>query len=241
MRGLSGNCERWEKLFMKKRQIFRWILISGLLFFLLLGTAGLWLWHGVHTVPEYYTGLAVTEQTRKTAEADSRSMERKVQVLRRKLRKEQMWVLEFTQDELNHWLAIAIGEKRSGMLPRRLRDPRGVILEDRILAGVTVDLPEYRGVVSVEFYPRILEPNVVEVELRNVSAGTVKVPASLLEDSIRQLAREISLPLDVRNEGGRTFLRYVFREGDLFVDEKSVEVHTLTLKGKSIVLTGGVH
>ena len=152
-----------------------------------------------------------------------------------------MWILEFTQDELNHWLAIAIGEKRSGMLPRRLKDPRGVILEDRIQAGVTVDLPEYRGVLSVELYPKIVEPNIAEVELKNVAAGTVKVPARFLEEVIRQVAQEMSLPLEVRNEGGGTILRYAFREGDLFVDEKAVDVHTLTLNGKKVILTGGVH
>lgn len=226
---------------MKKRRIFRWILIFGLLFLLISGVIGSWLWCGIHTVPQYYAELAITEQTRKSAEADSRAMERKVQVLRHKLRKEEMWILEFTQDELNHWLAIAIGEKRSGMLPRRLKDPRGVILEDRIQAGVTVDLPEYRGVLSVELYPKIVEPNIAEVELKNVAAGTVKVPARFLEEVIRQVAQEMSLPLEVRNEGGGTILRYAFREGDLFVDEKAVDVHTLTLNGKKVILTGGVH
>ena len=226
---------------MKKRRIFRWILIFGLLFLLISGVIGSWLWCGIHTVPQYYAELAITEQTRKSAEADSRAMERKVQILRHKLRKEEMWILEFAQDELNHWLAIAIGEKRSGMLPRRLKDPRGVILEDRIQAGVTVDLPEYRGVLSVELYPKIVEPNIVEVELKNVAAGTVKVPARFLEEVIRQVAQEMSLPLEVRNEGGGTILRYAFREGDLFVDEKAVDVHTLTLNGKKVILTGGVH
>ena len=104
-----------------------------------------------------------------------------------------------------------------------------------------MDLPEYRGVLSVELYPKIVEPNIAEVELKNVAAGTVKVPARFLEEVIRQVAQEMSLPLEVRNEGGGTILRYAFREGDLFVDEKAVDVHTLTLNGKKVILTGGVH
>lgn len=225
---------------MKKHRIFRWILTSFLLLFFTCGALGLWLWHAVSSVPQFYQELAITAEARKAAEKNSDSMERKVRSLRYRLRKEKMWILEFNQDEFNHWLAIAIGEKRPGVIPHRLKDPRGLILEDRILAGVTVNLPEFQGVISVEVFPSITVPNTVDVELKNVSAGTVKLSGKLFQSLIERFAQDAALPIEVLNQDGRMILRCHLREGDLVVDDQTIEVQHLAIAGKSILITGMV-
>ena len=223
---------------MKKRKIIQKLIIACLFLTAAGGGIAFWLWRGVHAVPEFYAQLEVTEKNREKAEKNSQKMAVKVQKLRRTIRKEKIWLLEFTQDELNHWLAIAIGEKRPGMLPHRLKDPRGMILEDRIRAGVTVDMPEFKGVVSVEVFPRISEPNVLDIELKNVSAGNVRMPAWIFESLIQEVANSASLPIEVLNQEGMTVLRFRFRDGDLCVDEIPVQVNTVSVNGKKILVTG---
>lgn len=222
------------KMFRILRRIFVFLLILVLLF----GGCALWLWHSVQQEPEFYRALAITPETRADAEKDSASMEAKVRVLRHQFRKDGQWKIIFTEDEFNHWLAIAIGEKRPGMVPHQLKDPRGVILEDRILAGIRVDTPEFKGVVSVEVFPSVSSPNTVDIELKNVSAGTISVPPSLLEKVLQQGAREASLPVEVLHENGRTILRFRFQDGDLFFEKHSIEVRSITLKGKALNISG---
>jgi len=216
-------------------------LLYVFLFLILLAAGlGLWSWRATKQVPTFYTELEITDQTRKGAEKDSRMMEFKVQRLRHTMKLGKIWLLEFSQDELNHWLAIAIGEKRPGMIPHQLKNPRGVILSDRIQAGVTVDAPEFKGVVSLECVPVISEPNVLEVELLTVSAGSLKMPGKLFRKIIERGAASASLPVEVLDRDGKMVLRMPLRKGDLAFEGHVIQVNTLTFQDGKILVTGTV-
>lgn len=223
---------------MKIRKGIRIVLLIFLFLTVLGGGIAFWLWQRTHAVPEFYSRLEVTTENRAAAEQNSRNMETKIRKLRRSIRREKLWLFEFTQDELNHWLAIAVGEKRPGMFFQRLKNPRGLILEDRIQAGATVDMPEFKGVISVEIFPRVPEPNVVDIELKNVSAGKVKMPARIFERLIQEVADGASLPVEVLNQNGATILRFRFKEGDLCVDEIPLQINTVSVSEKKILATG---
>ena len=214
-------------------------ILSVLLFLVLLvGGLGLWFWHAAKQVPDFYKELEVSQESRQDAEKDSQAMEQNVQRLRHTMKLGRIWLLEFSQDELNHWLAIAIGEKRPGMIPHQLKNPRCKILPDRIQAGVTVDSPEYKGVVSLECVPLISEPNVVEVELLNVSAGSM--PGKLFQKIIRRGAESASLPVEVLDRDGKMVLRMPLRKGDLAFEKHIIQVNTLTFKDAKIMITGTI-
>ncbi len=225
---------------MKFRRVVRWFLTILLVLVLILGGIALWVWHGVNQEPEFYKNLAITAETRSAAEKDSASMELKVRVLRNQFLRNKEWKILFTEDEFNHWLAISIGEKRPGMIPHQLKDPRGLILKDRILAGVRVDTPEFQGVVSVEVFPSVSSPNTVDIELKNVSAGTVSIPPQLLESLIQQTARDASLPVEVLHVDGRTLLRFHLQEGDLFFENHAIDVRSISLDENVLWLSGTV-
>lgn len=214
-------------------------LLYILLFLVLLfGGLGLWFWHAAKQVPEFYKELEISQESRQDAEKDSQAMEQKVQRLRHTMKLGRIWLLEFSQDELNHWLAI--GEKRPGMIPHQLKNPRCKILPDRIQAGVTVDAPEYKGVVSLECVPVISEPNVVEVELLSVSAGSVKMPGKLFRKIIKRGAESASLPLEVLDRNGKMVLRMQLRKGDLAFEKHIIQVNTLSTQDGKIMITGTI-
>ncbi|MCR5164358.1 MAG: hypothetical protein K6C40_10105 [Thermoguttaceae bacterium] len=216
-------------------------ILSVLLFLVLLvGGLGLWFWHAAKQVPDFYKELEVSQESRQDAEKDSQAMEQKVQSLRHRMKLGRIWILEFSQDELNHWLAIAIGEKRPGMIPHQLKNPRCKIFSDRIQAGVMVDAPEYKGVVSLECVPKIPEPNVVEVELLSVSAGSVKMPGKLFQKIIRRGAESASLPVEVLDRNGKMVIRMPLRKGDLAFEKHIIQVNTLTFKDAKIMITGTI-
>lgn len=222
------------------KKFFCCLLYVLLFLVLLIGGLGLWFWHAAKQVPEFYKELEISEESRQDAEKDSQAMEQKVQLLRHRMKLGRIWLLEFSQDELNHWLAIAIGEKRPGMIPHQLKNPRCVILSDRIQAGVTVDAPEYKGVVSLECVPVISEPNVIEVELLSVSAGSIKMPGKLFRKIIQRGAASASLPVEVLDRDGKMVLRMPLRKGDLAFEKHIIQVNTLTFKDKKILITGTI-
>lgn len=229
---------------MKKHPILRCFLILFAVLILLATVGGLYVWHAVHSVPEFYSALEITPETRVQAEVDCDAMEQKVRVFRHSIRKSDAWLLNFTQDELNHWLQIAVCEKRPGMIPHQLSHPRGVILEDKIQVGVTVDTPEYKGVVSFELVPSVPEPNVVDIELQSVTLGNLQLPfpsTHFLGTLVCKIAEDMSLPIEVSYRDALIYIRLRLREGDIMVDNRSIELHTLFLDGKNVQLTGLVH
>ncbi len=228
---------------MKIRKIFRWFLLLFFLLFLTAGGIGLYVWNAVHAVPEFYSALEITPEKRVQAEVDSDAMELKFRNWRRDVRRGSAWILTFTQDELNHWLAIAICEKRPGIVPHQLSNPRGEILENgRIRVGVTVNAPEFQGVVSMELIPRVVEPNVVEVDFVNISVGKLKLLASRIWETIlSKVAQDAALPIEVMWRDGAVVTTIRFREGDLFFDNRSIEIHTLHINDKNVQLTGLIH
>ena len=216
-------------------------ILSVLLFLVVLfGALGLWFWHAAKQVPDFYKELEVSQEARQDAEKDSQAMEQKVQRLRHTMKLGRIWILEFSQDELNHWLEIAIGEKRPGMIPHQLKNPRCVILPDRIQAGVTVDAPEYKGVVSMECVPKIPDPNVLELELLSVSAGSIKMPGKLFRKIIKRGADSASLPVEVLNRDGKMVLRMPLRKGDLAFEKHIIQVNTLVCEEGKIMITGTI-
>ena len=92
------------------KKFFCCLLYVLLFLVLLIGGLGLWFWHAAKQVPEFYKELEISEESRQDAEKDSQAMEQKVQLLRHRMKLGRIWLLEFSQDELNHWLAIAIGD-----------------------------------------------------------------------------------------------------------------------------------
>ncbi|MDO4629215.1 MAG: hypothetical protein Q4C70_08540 [Planctomycetia bacterium] len=228
---------------MKKRKIFRWIFLLFFFFLLTAGGVGLYVWHATHSVPEFYSALEITPEKRVQAEVDSDAMELKFHNWRREIRKSSAWILTFTQDELNHWLAIAIGEKRPGIVPHQLSNPRGEILENgHIRVGVTVNAPEFQGVVSMELIPRVVEPNVVVVDFVNISVGKMKIIGPRIWGRIlSKVAQDAALPIEVHWHDGTVMMTIRFRKGDLYFDNRSIELHTLHIDGKNVQLTGLIH
>ena len=222
------------------KKIFLRLLYVFLFLAVLIGGLGLWSWHAAKQVPDFYKELEVSQEARQDAEKDSQAMEQKVQSLRHRMKLGKIWLLEFSQDELNHWLAIAIGEKRPGMIPHQLKNPRCVILSDRIQAGVTVDAPEYKGVVSMECVPKIPDPNVLELELLSVSAGSIKMPGKLFRKIIQRGAASASLPVEVLDRDGKMVLRMPLRKGDLAFEKHIIQVNTVSFKDEKILITGTI-
>lgn len=228
---------------MKIRKIFRWFLLLFFLLFLTAGGIALYVWNAVHSVPEFYSALEIVPEKRVQAEVDSDAMELKFRNWRRDIRQGTAWILTFSQDELNHWLAIAICEKRPGIVPHQLSNPRGEILENgNIRVGVTVNAPEFQGVVSMELIPRVVEPNVVVVDFVNISVGKLKLLGPRIWGRIlEKVAQDAALPIEVLWHDGLVMMTIRFREGDLYFDNRSIELHTLHIDGKNVQLTGLIH
>ncbi|MDO4570409.1 MAG: hypothetical protein Q4D38_08500 [Planctomycetia bacterium] len=216
-----------------KRILF--LLLFIVLFSLCVGGG---VWWAIKAQPSFYKELAVVETNREKVILDSDKMCEKVRKLRHAAARKTRWEIEFSQDELNHWLAIEISEKKAGLLPRRLKNPRGQIVDGLIQAGVFIDFPEFQGVVSLDIVPRVIRPNVIQIELRRVRCGVLPVPLRLIAGEIEAKAKEYAIPLQIEATSGALLLTTELMDGDLVYEGKNIVIEEIEISGKNIRLLG---
>ena len=200
-------------------KLFRKILIYFSLFLLCVLLGGLLLWYASTLEPLFYKNLAVQNVSR--AEENSKVMTQKILDVTRDLKApgEHEWSLEFTEDELNHWLEIEGKKKKGIVLPRRVSDPRGTIRENQIRCGARLDMDwrdfDYEGLISVDFFPYMEEPNVFKLKLYAFRVGMVPLPKTIVLGLLTKYAEEMKLPIEWLKEDGYHVLRVAFTPGEL--------------------------
>ncbi|MDO4584652.1 MAG: hypothetical protein Q4D62_11180 [Planctomycetia bacterium] len=219
-------------------RLLRRILLIGFLLMLLLAGVGLWVWYGIGQTPTFYADLAVTAEKRAAAEEDCKRMTRKVLQLRNQMNRQGAWSIEMTQDELNHWIALELEEKHPGFISRRILQPRGEILGEKIRAGATIDAREFQGVASVEVIPSLEGPNIINIEFLRIQAGIVPLPRKILLDFATEKAREYALPIQWRQSHGNPVLRVVLNEQEFRVHGRPQVLERLEVGDGKIVLEG---
>ena len=219
-------------------RIIKWTIIILFIAALILCLGGLLLWSGLKEEPDFYRELAVTSENSEQAQADSDSMRQKVAELRKAIRTKEHWEFDCTQDELNHWLAVYIRERHPGMIPRQLKDPRGVVLPDGIRAGITVDTPEYKGVLSVDILPEVEAPNVLVARLRRIRLGVVSIPLRAVRTIVGEAAQQYALPIEWMESEGEPKLRLKLQNSDIRYDHRDILIESIEIRGRSIHLSG---
>jgi hypothetical protein len=145
-------------------------------------------------VPEWYQRAADTVEPARQRKA-SDEMERRVTDLASGVESTGKWKVLFTAEQVNGWLAVALKEKHSDLLPPDLTDPRVAIEPDGITIGGRFRRASIDSVVSLKVDVFLAEPNVIAARIRNARAGALPWPLGRVLDVISKAARENEVPL----------------------------------------------
>ncbi len=85
---------------------------------------------------------------------------------------------EFTQDQLNAWLATQLTSSSEIALPSGIENPRVVLRPRQQTLYFTLEASKFSSAISIELGMKLAEqPNAVELKLQSIHAG--KLPISL--------------------------------------------------------------
>ena len=124
------------------------------------------------------------------------------------------WSAEFTQNEVNGWLAEEATEEDSESIPREVRDLRVQFTRGTLLLGCRVEQPNWNGVVSLTLEPRVPEPNRLDVEIESARAGLLPVPLNSVLDRIVAALVQNGWRATRRVEQGRDVISVALDRGD---------------------------
>ena len=183
------------------RKILRTILwvAASLAVLAALGAAGLY--QAWRHEPEFYTkALAASPQEYEKAGDE---LEKNVLELRNEVRREGRWEVEFSDEQINGWLAVDLQKNFSDLLPKTIQDPRVAISQSEILIACRFDDGKAKTILSLGVDVRLTdEPNVVAVRFRRARAGSIPLPLSRVIDKITDAARHSDVALRWAQEQG---------------------------------------
>jgi hypothetical protein len=183
-----------------KRKRLGLVATLGVLALAALGGGVVW---ALLQVPDFYEE-ALTAQVEPTARKQAaETLVQQTMKLVDDINHENTWCEEFTQQQINSFLAEDLHEKYSDLMPKQVQDPRVFFSGGSIHVGFRYDDKKYKGIVSVKARPWIPAPNQLAVEIESVRAGLVPIP-------LEQIMTEIDKRIEA--EGWHT--RWTQRNGN---------------------------
>lgn len=217
---------------MKRKSL---LLTLGLVGLLLLGVGSALAWL-LYSEPELYAQAAVPAGGDR--QRSSQEFEKKAFDLLSEIQNEDNWQGEFTEQQINSWLAEDFVESNlARQLPSQITEPRVAFRPGKLFLAFRYGGEDLNTVVSIEAKVWVArrEPNTVAFEIESLKAGALPLTPKFLQDELTEGARQNNIDVQwYRNDGNPVA---VFR---LQADRRDpgVQLLDLELKQGSVLLKG---
>ncbi len=204
----------WTRTFLK---------VTALGLSLLLVVPGGVLWLAQQTPAFYPTSLEMSDEE---AFAAGESLEVAALYLRNDVMEEDTWVAEFSEHQINGWLASDLPRKFSTFRSEEIRDPRVDIEPGKFKIALTTEIKNVETVVvaAIEFFPTGIT-NEFGLRVLSVHAGWLPIPISFFTKRITEVL-----------ERNHVQIRWYNDSDGLPVALATVPKHQLRYQGKQIVI-----
>lgn len=163
----------------------KFVLFSGSLLVLLVGVAGIVYW-SLTRVPGFYRRALQDASDPEMRRREAKRFVQRSLRLVEKMQNQDAWSEEFTQQQINGWLAEKLSENSARLLPPDFEEPRIRLDNGALHVGCRVQRDEWEGVVSLRVRPWVPRGNQLAFEIQSVKAGLLPIP---LDRVLRELPR----------------------------------------------------
>jgi hypothetical protein len=163
---------------------------------------------GLWYTPDFYIA-AITPLDPQVRHQQARQFVQVTMQLFDDIRNEDRWAEEFTEDQVNSWLAEELHQKFGEWVPEGVQQPRVKFEQDSLQLGFQFEHGRWKGVLCAQIRPWVADANQLAIEIQSVRAGLFPLPIDDLFDD---------LLADLREHGWRVEVRQTARGDVLVVD-----------------------
>lgn len=165
-------------------------MIGGCLLLLLLTAVAAATGWSFHQVPRFYRDALDQHTDPRERQQQAQHLEQRTMRLVDDIYHADEWSQDFTEAQINSWLAEELPRHRAHWLPIGVSEPRVHFAKDTIhLAFHYVD-QYWDAVVSVRLKPEIETPNCLAVEFAGARAGGIPLP---MDDVLAEMSRLLTV------------------------------------------------
>jgi hypothetical protein len=177
----------------------KFMVLGGLL--ALLGGGGGIYW-SLGQAPDFYEEALADVPPAEVREDVVRKLVRRTLRIVENIERRETWSEEFSEQQINIWLAQEFDHDRFGWLPPNVHEPRIQISDGVMHVAFRLDDERMRGIVSCELRPRVSGPNELEVMVPSVRIGLFPLPVDQFIQDIAGRAWFDGWQVECRREVG---------------------------------------
>jgi hypothetical protein len=180
------------------RRIFRLSLVFGLIvaLFFIVGLMAVYL--ALQQEPQWYA-QTIEKVDHQAEEKASDEMLRRAADLTSSLETKGQWLIAFTADQINGWLAVDMPKNHPNMLPKQLTDPRVAIDPNGVTLACRATQASVTTVISLKVDVYLSKGNTVAVRIRKARAGSLPWSLGKVVDGCTKAAHEAKLNMTWRH------------------------------------------
>ncbi|EDL59486.1 hypothetical protein [Gimesia maris] len=199
----------------------RYLLFFFLVLLFLTGIAAGLYWSSAQ-VPDFYQEALQEQMEPEVRQEEAKEfVQRSMQVVNKVRNHEPLWSQEFSEQQVNAWLAEELHQKYNKWVPDGVTDPRIRFEKNQVELGFHLSLSQWSGIISLKFKPWLMKENRLVLELEQARAGLLPIP---IDEAITELIQE------ARKEGW--FIEWGQSNGNdaiiVYLDRRKPELPELT-------------
>ena len=163
---------------------------------------GITLWWATAQSPEFYRVADQQLANPVVRKRDAKQFVEQSQQLVQSIQTSSSWSQEFTDAQINAWLAEELPRDYAEWMPPEVSQPRVQLRGDGIRIGLRIDEPgPWSGVVSLHVKVSVPAPNQLAIQLQSIRAGLVPVPIKAIIEQVTEQAEENGVRIEWRKVG----------------------------------------
>lgn len=219
------------------RRLIRWVIRLSIATIVLLGVAIWVVYESAQKEPEFYqAALAIS---REDGMKHGDEFETRLLDLQNAARANETWQAEFTELQINGWLANDFQEKFPNTLPQYVSDPRVGLAADDVQIAFRFDTGRITGIVQAEADVFCTEvPGQSAVRIKKLSSGLAPIPITKVADRITETLRRLKIGVSWTEVEGDPVVLLDLPPDLLKIGDLRIELESVQLLDQKVVLTG---
>lgn len=191
--------------------------------------------------PEFYArALRIddSEQRQQGSEMETRILD-----LRNTILISESWSAEFSESQINGWLAFDLQNKFPELIPDGISDPRVKIVDQTLTVAFRCRVKPFRGVAIIEaevFMTGV--SNQVAIRIKSIKSGVIPVPVAAFADQVTAIARRSGIEIQW-DDGEKDPIAIVDLPDKLIKpqDGSYIELESLQIETGRVTVSGKTH
>jgi len=218
----------------------KFLKYAGLVFLGLVIAAivgGVLVYQATRQEPEFYRRALVVDPEEEAEAGDE--LEQRVIDLRNSAQKPGEWEAEFTDAQVNGWLASDLPEKFPGSLPKEIKAPRLAFSPGKAQMACRYTGSGLDAVLALSVEMQLTgEPNELAIRITGADVGLFPLPLAPWKERISKAATRAELPLRWEEEDGDLVAVVTIPSTHEKFDNADLTVREIQLREGAIYLAG---